>query len=116
MTRRIAKRIEKPLTSEERARVRRAYEETEANKEQLIAAARKRMRQSVVRRETCRLLRAEREAQGLSLADMQSRTGITRAALCRLENDQQPNPQIATLQRYAAALGKEIHVTPADAG
>jgi DNA-binding XRE family transcriptional regulator len=55
-------------------------------------------------------LKAERERQGLSLADMKERTGIDRAALSRLESGQHPNPTISTLMRYARALGKTIDV------
>jgi DNA-binding XRE family transcriptional regulator/predicted DNA-binding transcriptional regulator AlpA len=53
-------------------------------------------------------LRKEREAAGLSLADVAERTGMDRAAISRLENGHQPNPTIDTLARYAAALGKTI--------
>jgi ABC-type phosphate transport system auxiliary subunit len=60
------------------------------------------------------LLRQERERQGLSLADVQERTGIDRSALSRLENAADPNPTFATLQRYAQALGKEFVVALVD--
>src|SRR5687768_17469835 len=53
-------------------------------------------------------LKKEREAAGLSLADVAERTGMDRAAISRLENGHQPNPTIDTLARYAAALGKAI--------
>jgi ABC-type phosphate transport system auxiliary subunit len=55
-------------------------------------------------------LKKERERQGLSLADMKERTGIDRGALSRLESGTHPNPTIATLMRYARALGKELDV------
>jgi ribosome-binding protein aMBF1 (putative translation factor) len=53
-------------------------------------------------------LKKEREASGLSLADVAERTGMDRAAISRLENGYQMNPTIDTLTRYAAALGKGI--------
>ena len=53
-------------------------------------------------------LKQEREAAGLSLADVAERTGMDRSAISRLENGHQPNPTIDTLARYAAALGKSI--------
>ena len=53
-------------------------------------------------------LKKEREAAGLSLADVAERTGMDRAAISRLENGHQPNPTLDTLARYAAALGKAI--------
>ena len=62
------------------------------------------------RYDAAELLKAERESQGLSLADMQTRTGISRAALCRLENLVDANPTIATLTRIAEALGKQLVV------
>jgi predicted transcriptional regulator len=53
-------------------------------------------------------LKQEREAAGLSLADVAERTGMDRAAISRLENGHQSNPTVDTLARYAAALGKQI--------
>ena len=54
--------------------------------------------------------RAERERQGLSLADINERTGIDRAALSRLENNEDANPTLTTLERYAEAVGKQMVV------
>ena len=56
----------------------------------------------------------EREAQGLSLADIRDRTGIERSTLSRLENDETDNPTISTLMRYAEAVGKDILIILAD--
>lgn len=56
------------------------------------------------------LLRAERERQGLSLADLQEATGIDRGTLCKMETGRHPNPTIGTLARCARALGKRIAV------
>ena len=53
-------------------------------------------------------LREARECAGLSLADVTQRSGIDAPALSRLENGQNPNPTLATLSRYAHALGKRI--------
>ncbi len=55
-------------------------------------------------------LKAEREKQGLSLADMSDRCGMAREVIYRLESLQSPNPTIGTIQRYAAALGLEISI------
>lgn len=60
------------------------------------------------------LLKREREGQGLSLADMQKRSGLGRAALCRLENLVDPNPTIGTLDRIAKALGKRLVIALED--
>jgi ribosome-binding protein aMBF1 (putative translation factor) len=54
-------------------------------------------------------LRQERERAGLSLAEVTQRSGIDAPALSRLENGQNPNPTLATLSRYAQALGKRFH-------
>lgn len=53
-------------------------------------------------------LKKAREAAGLSLADVEERSGIDKAALSRLENGISGNPTIETLIRYAAAIGKQI--------
>jgi ribosome-binding protein aMBF1 (putative translation factor) len=53
-------------------------------------------------------LRRERERLGLSLAEVAERAKIDKAALSRLENGQQLNPTINTLERYARALGKRL--------
>ena len=65
-------------------------------------------------RQAFRILKQERIAQGLSLADMQDRKGMSRSAISRLENDESANPTIETLSRYAEALGKELAITLAD--
>ncbi len=56
-------------------------------------------------------LRAARERQGLSLADMKDRTGMSREATNRLENHDGPNPTIATLVRLASALGVKLNLS-----
>ena len=50
-------------------------------------------------------LRGVRERLGLSLTDLSERTGLTRAAISRLENGWNLNPTLETLYRYAEALG-----------
>ena len=60
-------------------------------------------------------LRKAREAQGLSLADVQQATGIDRAALCRIESGENGNPTVNTLLRYARAIGRKINVTLVEA-
>lgn len=60
------------------------------------------------------LLRAERQEQGLSLAGLHERSGISRAAICRLENLVDANPTVATLNRMATALGKKLVIALRD--
>ncbi|MGH7200253.1 MAG: helix-turn-helix domain-containing protein [Planctomycetaceae bacterium] len=59
-------------------------------------------------------LRVAREELGISLTELQRRTGINRSNLSRLENAPDPNPTIDTLNRYARAVGKEIIISLAD--
>ena len=51
-------------------------------------------------RETIAKLRQLREDQGLSLAEIEKQSGMTRANLCRLENEGR-NVELRTLDRYA---------------
>jgi hypothetical protein len=53
-------------------------------------------------------LRKAREDAGLSLTDVENRTGIDKATLSRLETGKQANPTVDTLVRYAAAVGKQL--------
>jgi len=112
----MAKRSGKKLTAEQR----RSYkamarkidrEEGDAIREKARAYKREalRLRQVFVQ------LQAERERQGLSLADIAERSGIDKARLSRLENEEHPNVTIDTIERYAAALGKRIVIGLADA-
>lgn len=51
-------------------------------------------------------LKALRQSLGLSLDDVAARAGMDRVAISKLENGHNANPTIATVARYAAALGK----------
>lgn len=53
-------------------------------------------------------LKRERERCGLSIGDVAERSGLDRAVVSRLENGKQDNPTVATLMRYAAAVGKRF--------
>jgi predicted transcriptional regulator len=53
-------------------------------------------------------LKKERERNGLSIRDVAERSGLDRAVVSRLENGKQDNPTVATLMRYAAAIGKRF--------
>ena len=56
------------------------------------------------------ILRA-RAAAGLTQADVAARIGTTQSAVARLESaDAKHSPSIATLQRYASALGCTLQV------
>jgi transcriptional regulator with XRE-family HTH domain len=49
-----------------------------------------------------------RQRQGLTLADVDERSGMDRSAVSRLENGVYVNPTVDTLYRYAEAIGVEI--------
>jgi DNA-binding XRE family transcriptional regulator len=53
-------------------------------------------------------LKRERQQSGLSIGEVAERSGLDRAVVSRLENGKQDNPTIATLMRYAAAVGKRF--------
>jgi DNA-binding XRE family transcriptional regulator len=64
-------------------------------------------------RRAMKLLRDERERQGLTQAEAAENAGLSREALCRLET-QPGNATLKTLERYARGLGFdfEISLTP----
>jgi DNA-binding XRE family transcriptional regulator len=115
---REVKRITRPLSERDRTRYQRLREQLELEKPELLELARKLKRQQDVAnaelREACQLLKAEREKQGLSLTDIEQRTGISRSAISRLENGLSNNPTVSTLNRYAEALGKQLVISLAD--
>src|SRR5947209_5986755 len=53
-------------------------------------------------------LKRERQRSGLSISAVAERSGLDRAVVSRLENGKQDNPTVATLMRYAAAVGKRF--------
>jgi ribosome-binding protein aMBF1 (putative translation factor) len=57
---------------------------------------------------TLQALKRERERRGLSIGDLAERSGLDRSVVSRLENGKQDNPTVATLMRYAAAIGKRL--------
>ena len=58
-------------------------------------------------REVLKLRKAERQTQGLSLAEIESRSGLAESKLSHLEDDPESNATPSTLRRYATALGKK---------
>lgn len=57
------------------------------------------------------VLKAEREQQGLSLAQLAERAGIDKGAISKLETGRQANPTVDTLSRIAAGLGVKLGIT-----
>ena len=54
--------------------------------------------------------KAVRESQGQTLAEVAERMGIDPPALSRLETGKMLNPTLATLHKWAEALGQKLHV------
>jgi DNA-binding XRE family transcriptional regulator len=54
--------------------------------------------------------KAVRESQGLTLAEVADRMGIDPPALSRLETGKVLNPTLATLHKWAEALGQKLDV------
>jgi hypothetical protein len=115
MPKRQPQRIRRELTPEENGRWSRAVAETEARKAEILAKGcllkSAHDRANAVVRDALKRLKTERQAQGLSLSDIEEKTDIGRSALSRLENETDLNPTVVTLTRYAEALGKKIVVS-----
>jgi DNA-binding phage protein len=120
MPRREARHSRRPLTAEERARVEEARRLVALDEAELKQQGRQYKREyesaQAALHEALKLLKAERLKMGLSLSDVEQRTGIGRPNLSRLENEAEANPTIGTLTRYAEALGKRLLIVLADAG
>jgi len=56
-------------------------------------------------------VRRERESQGLTLEELAARAGVEVGMLARFESGQAFNPNVSTLFRIAAALGRELVLT-----
>ena len=97
------------LTPEEAAKYRRMREEIEKEKPEI--AKRIRAHKAVIA--LVAQLKAERDAKGLSLADLRDQTGMDRGALSRLENGIRENPSLETVVRYADAVGCRLVIQPA---
>jgi ribosome-binding protein aMBF1 (putative translation factor) len=110
-------RIIREMTPAERTRWRRALAEEETPEN--MAAARRAKRTSEAGRtllgDVVRLLREERERQGLSVATVADRCDMERSTISRLETAATPNPTVATLCALAEAIGKKIAVRLEDA-
>lgn len=98
------------LTPEEAAKYKAIREKVAAELPELVARHHERAELQLVLAQ----LKAEREAKGLSLADLTELTGMDRSALSKLETGQRSNPTVETLMRYAEAVGKRITVSLTD--
>jgi DNA-binding phage protein len=118
MSRREARHTRRPLTTEERARVAEARRLVALDEAELKQQGRQYKREyesaQAALHDALKLLKEERLRMGLSLADVEERTGIGRPNLSRLENEAESNPTISTLTRYAEALGKRLMIVLTD--
>jgi DNA-binding XRE family transcriptional regulator len=114
MAKKLRKRIVRKTTLEERKRHREVREQIAEELPELKRKGRQAKAAHEALRDAMQALKQEREAQGLSLADIRDRTGIERSTLSRLENDETANPTISTLMRYAEAVGKDILIILTD--
>ena len=109
--RRMGKRIYREPTAEQAEKYRRIREmiatEIPEIKEEVRAIRQGRQAQIG---EAIGLLKAERELRGLSLADIGERTGLSKSAISKLENNEDANPTINTLTKYADALGMVLGI------
>jgi ribosome-binding protein aMBF1 (putative translation factor) len=104
------KRATRILTSAEQARVARARQAADGpDRADLIQQAQAAQKQTALD-DVMATLKAARESAGISLRELEMKTGISRGNLSRLENGT-GNPTIATLRRYAAAIGKTVQIT-----
>ncbi len=114
MSRERGKRIYRSATDEERKRHAMIRHEISKELPEIRRNAKERLTritsEGIPLRKVLLAMRAERERLGLSLADIYERTGIDRAALSRLENNEEANPTLTTLERYAEAVGKQMVV------
>jgi DNA-binding phage protein len=112
------KNTRRQLTPEERVRVSEARKLIVAEEPEIRRKAKEYKQAYQASRSTLvdavKMLKAEREKMGLSLADVADRSGMERPNLSRLENETDANPTIATLTRYAEALGKRLFIALAD--
>ena len=114
MAEKRVRRSQRRLTAEQKARLRLVREEVEAEKEVVVRRGREIFAaHELALAETIGTLRRTRESMGLTLQDVADRMGTDRANVHRLENAP-GNPTVATLARYAEALGKHMAIVVED--
>ena len=114
-TQRTSRHIHKRLSPAERAKYRELRATIEREEKDELRAHGKRIKARHDQlRSVFRALRAERERQGVSLGELARCSGLDKANLSRLESAEQPNVTLATIERYAEALGKEVRIVVTD--
>lgn len=107
---RTGRRIVRRPTEAERQYYRQALDEERAGVEDNKALGRELLGERRELADTVAELKAIREQLGISLTELAERTGMSVGNVTRLENMDGPNATIATLRRYAHALGHRIEI------
>jgi DNA-binding XRE family transcriptional regulator len=115
--RRMGKRIYREPTAEQAEKYRRIREMIAEEIPEIKAEAHAiRQGRQAKMGEVIQLLKAERKLRGLSLADIGKRTGLNKSAISKLETNQDANPTVNTLTKYADALGMTLGIVLTEKG
>ena len=105
------RRSQRILSGEEKARMRSLRQEVKTEKEDILRLGRQVFAEyEQVLAQTVGDLKRARQSQGLSLQEVAERMGTDRSNVHRLERSS-GNPTVATLARYAKAIGKRMVIT-----
>lgn len=111
MAKKNVRRSKRKLTEEEKVRMQRVRKQVEAEKDDIVRRAREvfaEHEQAVA--QTIGDLKRARQAQGLTLQEVAERMGTDRSNVHRLEQCY-GNPTVATIARYAQAVGRRVVIT-----
>jgi len=101
--------IHPKITTEKLAEIRELRKKIDhEEKDQIIAKGKAAFARHERIKKTIARLKAARIAKQLTLEQVSERTGIGKANLSRLENEDSPNPTIDTVLRIADAVGFEV--------
>lgn len=105
------RRSQRTLTGEEKARMRSLRQQVEAEKEDILRRGRQVFsNHEQAMAQTMGDLKRARQSQSLSLQEVAERMGTDRSKVHRLERGS-GNRTVATLARYAEAVGKRMVIT-----
>lgn len=99
------------LTAEEAAKYRTVREQVAGELPELVARHAHRKASLDKVEDVLKRLKAAREQKGISLLDLSERTGMDRSELSDLESGERANPTVASLVRYADAVGMRLEVS-----
>jgi DNA-binding phage protein len=111
MAKKNVRRSPRTLTAEEKSRMRGLRLRVEAERDTIVLRGREVFADHErMLSEAISALKHARQSQGLSLQDVAERMGTDRANVHRLESVA-GNPTMATLMRYAQAVGQRMVIT-----